>query len=107
MTIWQDRNKEGKDFTCQGKYHYETCHRYDLGQVGDNEASSIRCTCPREFDYVRYDIPTQNWKLDVNENDGIQIDQITVRNPCFSGGYCPDQSSVSTQANFQIIKICL
>jgi len=97
MKIWEHRNKGGQDFTCQGKYHYETCDRYDLGQVGDNEASSISCTCPREFDYVEYDIPTKNWVLTVDENDGIEIDRVTVRNPCYSGGHCPDQSLISTQ----------
>ena len=101
MKIWQHRNKEGDDFTCQGKYDDETCGRYDLGRVGDNKASSITCTCPREFDYVEYDIPPKNWVLTVDENDGIEIDQVVVRNPCYTGGHCPDQLSVSTQAYFQ------
>ena len=99
MTIWQDRNKEGEDFTCQGKDQSDVCHRHDLGAVGDNEASSIRCTCPREFDFVEYDIQPQDWELDVIENNGIVIDQVRVRNPCYAGG-CPPQESLSSQANF-------
>ena len=102
LKIWEHRDEGGADFTCQGKYHSDTCHHYDLGRVGDDEASSMTCTCPREFDYVEYDIPTKNWVLTVDENDGVEIDQVTVRNPCYSGGHCPDQSSVSTQAYFQI-----
>lgn len=97
MKIWEHSNKGGSDFTCQGKYHAETCGRYDLGRVGDNEASSISCICPREFDYVRYDIPTRNWKLKYDENKGITIDQVTVENPCYYGGNCPNQSHVSSQ----------
>ena len=101
MEIWEQRDKGGNQFICQGKDQSNVCDRYDLGAVGDNEASSITCTCPREFDYVEYDIPTKNWVLTVDDNDGIEIDQVIVRNPCYTGGNCPDQSSVSTQAYFQ------
>ena len=49
MTIWEHRHKEGNQFTCIGKDQSNVCHRHDLGAVGDNEASSITCTCPKEF----------------------------------------------------------
>ena len=101
MEIWEDRDKRGNQFICQGKDQSDVCHRHDLGAVGDNEASSIRCTCPREFDFVKYDIQPQDWELGVNENDGIEIDQVRVRNTCFTGN-CPPQESISSQANFGI-----
>ena len=107
MEIWEHRNKEGKAAKCDGKYRYKICRRYDLGRVGDNEASSIQCTCPRDFDYVTYDIPSRHWKLDYNENDGIEIDEVIVRNPCYGGGSCPNQSVSSTREKFQINIICL
>ena len=108
MQIWEHRDKGGQDFICNGKYNYEVCGKYDLGRVGDNEASSVSCTCPREFDYVEYDIPTKNWVLEVDENDGITIDRVVVRNSCYSSsGNCPNQSSVSSQAYFRMNKIRL
>ena len=76
-----------------------------MGTVGDNETSSIRCTCPREFDYVEYDIPTQDWKDMLTGDTGLQIDQITVRNLCNPAveglGKCADQSSQSTRVRFK------
>ena len=43
---------------------------------------SIKCTCPKEFDYIEYDIPRHDWTLFVDGKTQIEIDTSVVTNTC-------------------------
>ena len=53
-----------------------------MGYVSNDEASSIKCTCPVEFDRIVYDIPTDQWVLDLDYNTGVAVEEIRVPNEC-------------------------
>ena len=63
--------KQGDHFNCHG---YDTtskwCYHHSLGYVGNDETSSITCTCPVEFESIVYDIPPANWVLDLDKATG-------------------------------------
>ena len=47
VQIWEHRKRQGSTFICDGNDNEKWCHSNDLGSVGDDEASSITCTCPK------------------------------------------------------------
>ena len=106
VEIWKHRNKGFPYFTCDGRNGDRQCHSYDLGSVGNQEASSIKCTCPKEFDYIEYDIPRHDWTLFVDGQTEIEIDVLTVTNddcnPDNAPNGCADQSASSSKFGFQI-----
>ena len=82
VDLWKDYNENGNHYTCPG---YEYGHWYqknDLGTVGNDNASTIKCTCPVDFDRIVYDTPHNDWALDLDPNSGIQLNLQTVQNSC-------------------------
>ena len=106
VDIWKHRNKGKPQFTCDGRNGGKICHSYDLGSVGNQEASSIKCTCPKEFDHIEYDIPKHDWTLFVDGRTQIEIDTLVVENTCnpdIAGpNGCADMSGSSSKVGFQI-----
>ena len=106
VDIWKHRNKGKPQFTCDGRNGGKICHSYDLGSVGNQEASSIKCTCPKEFDYIEYDIPRHDWTLFVDGRTQIEIDTLVVENTCnpdeAGPNGCADMSGSSSKVGFQI-----
>ena len=78
-----------------------------MGRVGNNQASTIKCSCPVDFDRVEYDTPRQDWVLELDSASGIMLDEMTAYNPCdptIFGDSCSDvelQSSESTTVKVQ------
>ena len=106
MQIWRDLKGRGRTFTCHGNNHADTCDRFDLGLVGNDQTESIRCTCPREFDFVEYDIPMDQWKMPESTKDaGIEIDTVYVNNTCnpaeVGPNVCTTQQAISLKACFK------
>ena len=106
VEIFEDRNGQGSSFTCHGNDGYRSCDHHSFGYVGDDEASSIKCTCPREFDYVEYAVQPELWEEMATETgERFKFDEIRVYNPCDpvaeSLGKCADATRISSQACFQ------
>jgi hypothetical protein len=59
VEIWEDPRERGYYFKCPGMDNGNWCH--SLGYVGNDETSSIKCTCPVDFDYIVYDVPPSQW----------------------------------------------
>ena len=106
VEIWKHRIKGDPHFTCDGTNDEIDCHSYDLGSVGNQKTSSIKCTCPKEFDYIEYDIPRHDWTLFVDGQTQIEIDTLVVTNTCnpdIAGpNGCTDMSESSSKVGFQI-----
>jgi len=85
IEIWEDTKERGDHFTCPGLDNGNWCHHGSLGYVGNDEASSIKCTCPVEFDHMVYDTSPDQWSSILKKEPGIEFDQITVTNKCDLG----------------------
>jgi len=83
ITIHEHDRAHGDEFTCPGgtRIGGNWCHHNSLGRVGNDEATTIECTCPVEFDRIEYDDPKGFLDLEM-ESTGIQIDEHIVENPC-------------------------
>ena len=55
---------------------------WNLGTVGNDEASTIKCTCPVEFDGIEYDTPRSDWVLNFDQTSGVQLNQQVAINNC-------------------------
>ena len=71
-----------------------------MGSVGNDEASTIKCSCPVEFESIEYDIPGEDWALDLDSNSAIIMDQMVVTNTCNPAyiAECPDLSQTSSES---------
>ena len=45
IQIWKDTESRGSSHICAGYSDGNWCHHYDLGAVGNDEASTIKCNC--------------------------------------------------------------
>ena len=80
-----DENDEcnSRKFQCPGYDDGHWCHLFDLGEVGNDQASAVRCTCPVEFLSIEYDIPRADWIKNVDENASpVKLTQVSVENDC-------------------------
>ena len=59
------------------------CNHSNLGTVGNDQASTIKCTCPVEIDRIEYDTLKQNWILELKDDpESSQLNLQTVINNC-------------------------
>ena len=71
ITIYEHTRERGDHFVCHGYESYDKwCYHHSLGYVGNDETSSITCTCPVDFESIEYDIPPQDWALELNKATG-------------------------------------
>ena len=87
IEIWSDAGSRGQHFTCPANENGNWCYNqlfawfpqtsffsdsiYDsFGYVGNDNASTITCTCPVEFESIEYDIPREDWNLDLDFSSG-------------------------------------
>jgi len=84
VDIWEDRHAGGDHFTCPGLDNGNWCHHSSLGYVGNDEATTISCTCPVDFDYIEYDVPQDQWDSIGTDTSAParQIDKIELVNSC-------------------------
>ena len=92
-----DKNGQCKSamFKCPGFDDGHWCHHFDLGKVGNDQASAIRCTCPIRFLSIEYDIPQAYWAATVNESSKVLLNTITVANQCNPAevNNCPNEEA--------------
>ena len=71
-----------------------------MGTVGNDETSTIKCSCPVEFVSIEYDTPQADWVLDLDSSSAVLMDQITVTNTCNPAivSQCSDLTQSSTQS---------
>ena len=70
-----------------------------MGTVGNDEASTIKCKCPVEFESIEYDTPQEDWVLDLDGASGIVMDELSVYNTCNPAFVsCTDMTLSSTQS---------
>ena len=54
-----------------------------MGTVGNDEASTIKCSCPVEFERIEYDTPTDQWVINRDAGaTGVIIQEIILPNKC-------------------------
>ena len=86
MDIWQHQgggSQGGNHFTCYGPdYGERKCREGNLGSVGEDQTSSLQCSCPAEFIKIEYDIPQFEWELKKDFDSGITIKSIPIKNNC-------------------------
>ena len=71
-----------------------------MGTVGNDETSTIKCSCPVEFESIEYDTPQADWVLDLDSNSAINMDQMIVTNTCNPAiiSQCADLSQTSSES---------
>ena len=99
VEIWEETESRGDYFTCPGDDDGDWCHSNSLGTVGNDKASTIKCTCPVEFESIEYDTPREDWDLDLDWTSAVVIDELVVTNTC-NPAYtlCSDTTLSSTQS---------
>ena len=83
IEIWKDYDEGGNHFTCNGFNDGYWCYHNSLGTVGNDEASTIKCSCPVEFDRIVYDTPADQWVINRDAGaTGVIIQEIILPNKC-------------------------
>ena len=96
IEIWKDYAETGDYFKCSGLDNGHWCRGFNY--VGDDEASSIKCTCPVDFERIVYDIPQNQWGSIIQHDQQasttrVEVDRIRLPNKCNLGGdRCNDPS---------------
>ena len=85
VEIWEDTNERGDYFKCTGndrKAYDPWCDMNDLGSVGNDEASTITCTCEEDILNIVFDTRPSKWVPTIDKSSGKQLQSKTTINRC-------------------------